>query len=62
MNDVIFLGKGVFSQGLYVVRPKVPLLTIGRIFSSNEALIVSYRQKYTVFALSLTVIDSGLVL
>lgn len=62
VNDVILLGKRVFSQSFHVMRPKVPFLTVWCIFSSNETLIVSNGQENTVFALAFTIVNSGLVL
>lgn len=62
MDNVIFFGERILSEGLNMVRPKIPFFLIRRIFSNNKALIIANRQQDWVFTLSFTIIDSRFVL
>lgn len=62
MNNIILLGKWILSEGLNMMRSKIPFFLIWSIFCDDKALIISNRQKNRVFALSFAIVDGWFVL
>jgi hypothetical protein len=62
MNDIILLGKWIFSQSFNVMRSEIPLFLVRDVLSSNKTFIVSNRKKNAIFTFSFTIVYSWLVL
>ena len=62
MNDIVFLGKRIFSQCLDMMRSKVPFVFLWYVLGTDKIFIVTNRHHHRILASALTVIYGRFVL